>query len=132
MAITKDPSVQHVQAKVVSINLGDTATGVDTAAIDLPANAVITSGAVVTTTAWDSTTSDVISVGDATTYNRYLSAGNFRAAAALVPLVPTGFIHPGGPLTVRWVSGGGTPTTGASRLQVTYYIIGQGHATFGK
>lgn len=131
MAITKDASVQSVQSKIVYINLADVATGVDQAAIALPANAVIIGGAVVTETAWNSTTSDVISVGDTSTYNRYLSAGNFRAAAANVPLVPTGFIHPGGNITVRWVSGGGTPTTGKSRVRVDYVIIGQANATYG-
>lgn len=132
MPITKDASVQQVHCKVVFINLADVATGVDQGAITLPPNSVITSGAVYTTEAWNSTTSDVISVGDSVTYNRYLSAGNFRALAANVPLVPTEFVHPGGDITVRWVSGGGTPTTGKARLRIEYYQIGQANSTYGK
>ncbi|MCP5307520.1 MAG: hypothetical protein H6953_19090 [Chromatiaceae bacterium] len=131
MPITKNANVQSIESKHVYINLADVATGVDQAAIDLPPNAVVTGGAVVTETAWNSTSTDVISVGDSASYNRYLSAGNFRAAAAFVPLVPTGFIHPGGSITVRWVSGGGTPTTGKSRVRVDYTIIGQATATYG-
>lgn len=127
MAITKNPARQELIQAYVDINLADLATGVDVEALDLPTNAVIVDGALVTTEAWNSTTSDVMDVGDATTQNRYLNDGNIRALAARVPLVPTGFITTSttNKLTVRWVSGGGTPTTGKVRLEVTYYRIGR-------
>jgi hypothetical protein len=130
MAITKDPNVQEVSSKFVTINLADVTTGVDYAAMDLPPNSVILSGTLYTTEAWNSTTSDVLDVGDSVSQNRYLNDGNIRAAAALVPLVPTGFVHPGGALTVRWVSGGGTPTTGKVRLQVSYAQIGKAESIY--
>lgn len=130
MSITKDAIVQNVLQKFVTINLADVTTGVDIAAIDLPPNTVIISGSLYTTEAWNSTTSDVLDVGDAASQNRYLNDGNIRALAALVPLVPTGFVHPGGAITVRWVSGGGTPTTGKVRLGITYAQIGQGVGTY--
>ena len=130
MAITKDANVQAVVSKTVFINLADVTTGVDFPAIDLPPNSVIQSGSLYTTEAWNSTTSDVLDVGDSVTQNRYLNDGNIRTLAALVPLVPTGFVHPGGALTVRWVSGGGTPTTGKVRLTVSYIQLGKSIATY--
>lgn len=130
MAITKDSSVQNVEVKSVTINLADVTTGVDYNAIDLPPNSVVLSGSCFTTEAWNSTTSDVLDVGDASSQNRYLNDGNIRSANALVALVPTGFVHPGGPITVRWVSGGGTPTTGKVRLIVQYVVLGKADSTY--
>ena len=127
MPISKNSGRQELVATYVDINLADLVTAVDQIAIVLPVNAVVVSGALVTTEAWNSTTSDVMDVGDATTQNRYLNDGNIRALAARVPLVPTGFVHTATQpaLTVRWVSGGGVPTTGKVRLEVQYYVLGR-------
>lgn len=130
MAITKDSSVQNVEVKAVTINLADVTTGVDVSAIDLPPNSVITSGSLYTTEAWNSTSTDVMDVGDAASQNRYLNDGNIRSLAALVALVPTGFVHTGGPITVRWVSGGGSPTTGKVRLIIEYVTLGKATSTY--
>ena len=130
MAITKDVGVQDICVKTVTINLADVTSGDDISAIDLPNNSVILSGSLYTTEAWNSTSTDVLSVGDTTTYNRYLSAGNIRSLAALVPLVPTGIVQPTSGLTVRWVSGGGSPTTGKVRLVVTYVVLGKAEYTY--
>lgn len=130
-AITKNFNRQELLVAYVDINLADVVSAADGVAIDLPPNAVITGGESVTTEAWDSTSTDVLDVGDAVTQNRYLNDGNIRALAARVALVPTGYVHPGGPLTVRWTSGGGTPTTGKLRLAVFYYVLGRGEATYG-
>ena len=130
MAITKDINVQALVSKSVTINLADVTSATDLAAIDLPPNSVIQSGSLYTIEAWNSTTSDVMDVGDSASQNRYLNDGNIRAAGALVALVPTGFVHPGGALTVRWTSGGGTPTTGKVRLTVNYIQLGKSAATY--
>ena len=127
MAITKNAGRQELVAAYVDINLADLTSGVDVSALSLPLNAVIVSGALVTTEAWNSTTSDVMDVGDASSQLRYLNDGNIRALAARVPLVPTGFVHTATQpeLTVRWTSGGGTPTTGKVRLEVQYFVKGR-------
>ena len=130
MAITKDANVQAVVSKTVTINLADVTTGVDYEAMDLPPNSIIQYGDLYTTEAWNSTTSDVLDVGDSASQNCYLNDGNIRTLAARVPLVPTSFVHPGGALTVRWVSGGGTPTTGKVRLTVNYIQLGKSIATY--
>jgi len=130
MAITKNVGRQELKVAYVDINLADVTTGVDYAAMSLPPNCYVDSGYTVTTEAWNSTTSDVLDVGDSASQNRYLNDGNIRALAALVPLVPTGFLHPGGDITVRWVSGGGTPTTGKVRLVVKYWQVARSESSY--
>jgi len=131
MALVKDFNRQCVQLASVNINLADVVTNVALEVMDMPPNSVILSGQLITTEAWNSTTSDVLDVGDATTATRYLTDGNIRALGARVALVPTGFTGTGEPLKVVWTSGGGTPTTGKVRLEVQYYIIGRAETTIG-
>ena len=133
MPITKNSARQELITAFVDINLADVTTNVAANALDLPPNAVVVSGRLVTTEAWNSTTSDVLDVGDVATATRYLTDGNIRALAAVVPLVPTGFIHTPTEkqLTVTWTSGGGSPTTGKVRLEVQYYVKGRAAFTQG-
>ena len=124
MAITKDANVQAVVSKTVTINLADVTTGVDIEAMDLPPNSVIQSGSLYTTEAWNSTTSDVLDVGDSVTQNRYLNDGNIRALGAVVALVPTGYVSAGKPILVTPVFADAV-TVGSLRLQVQYIIGGR-------
>lgn len=127
MPITKNPGRQELIVAHVDINLADVVNNVAQAALDLPVGAVIVDGALVTTEAWNSTSTDVMDVGDAASATRYLTDGNIRALNARVPLVPTGHVHgaTSPALTVTWTSGGGTPTTGKVRLEVLYYVKGR-------
>jgi hypothetical protein len=130
MAITKDFNRQCVMSALVTIKFGDVAgnSGVDLAAIAMPPNAIVIGGAVTTKVAFNSATSDVIDVGDAVSQNRYLNDGSIHAAG-IVPLVPTGYVHPGGDLTVRWVGVGAVPTAGEAQVRVDYVIVGRGEYT---
>lgn len=131
MAITKDANVQEVCSKSVTINYTDTVQNTAVAAIDIPPNSVILSGHLFTSTAWNSTTSDVIDVGDSGSATRYLTDGNIRAANALVALVPTGYVHTGGALTVTHTAGAaGTATTGSTRLTITYITLGKSDGVY--
>jgi len=132
MTITKDCNRQDLKIAWVDINMSDLVSGTASAVVmDIPPNAVIWGGQLITTEAWNSTTSDVLDVGDATSATRYLTDGDIRALAARVPLVPTGFLSTGEGLKVLWTSGGGTPTTGKVRLEVAYYIQGRADSTLG-
>lgn len=131
MAITKDANVQEVCSKSVTIGFADIVQNTASAAIDIPPNSVILSGHLFTTQAWNSTTSDVLDVGDSGSATRYLSDGDIRAASALVALVPTGFVHTGGSLTVTHTAGtAATATTGSSRLTVTYITLGKSETSY--
>lgn len=133
MTITKNAARQELIAASVDINLADLTSAVAVAAMDLPYNAVLVSGRLVTTEAFNSAVSDEMDVGDATSATRYLSAGNIQALAALVPLVPTGFVHTPAQdqILVTWSSGGGVPTTGKARLEVQYFVKGRSHFSHG-
>ena len=127
MPIIVNSGRQELIVASQEIVLADLVTNVALNVMKLPINAVIVSGQLITTEAWNSTTSDVMDVGDVTTPARYLTDGNIRALAARVALVPTGFVvtstQPN--LSVTWTSGGGSPTTGKVRLEVLYYVIGR-------
>ncbi|MDY0036727.1 MAG: hypothetical protein RBS05_12530 [Zoogloea oleivorans] len=126
-----DYNYQHPRVVVAEFGLADVTSGEELAVIKLPAGAVITGGHVKTLEAWDSTSTDVIDVGDDGDGDRYLDGGNFRAAGAYVALSPTGHAHEGGDLLVTWTSGGGTPSTGRARVVVEYIILGASSGTFG-
>ena len=132
MPITKNSARQCPVVAHVDINLADLVSGTDLQAIELPLNAVVIDGGITVTEVFNSTTSDVLDVGDATVQNRYLNDGSLRTLAR-VPLVQTGFKAGTAErnITVRWVSGGGTPTTGKLRLDVTYYVVGRSEFTQG-
>lgn len=131
MAITKIPGRQCSITAYVDINLADLTSGTAENAIALPPNAVVTSGALVTTEAWNSTSSDVAVIGDVTTANRYLTSTSIVTNGTRTALVPTGFVNTSTQPYIRitWTSGGGTPTTGKLRLEVTYYIKGRSEFT---
>ena len=126
------PGRQQVISAVVTILLANLTDGVDVPVMELPAGAEVIGGAVVTETAFNSTSTDTIDIGDTGSQNRYLNDGNFRAAGARVALVPTGYVNTAPTkLTARWVSGGGSPTTGKCRLRVDYIVIGREQFTQG-
>lgn len=124
MAITKNPGRQEAIVAYVDVNLADLATGVDAVAIDLPPNAVVIGGDIVATEAFNSTSTDVVDVGDSASENRYLNDGSVHTAIRTA-LVPTGYVTlpTTRQITVRWTSGGGVPTTGKFRLTVEYYVL---------
>jgi len=118
MAITKNANRRAVNSAIVEITLAMLATGVDLAAIVGRAGEIVVGGYVLVTEVFDSTTSDVLDVGDSGSQNRYKNDIDLQALG-LTALVPTGYnLTPGQDITVRWVSGGGTPTTGALQLLV--------------
>ena len=130
MTVKKNFNRQELLVAYVELGFADAANGVDSAAIDMPPNSVIFAGDSTTTEAWNSGTSDVIDVGDAASQNRYLNDAS-AAVAAKVSLVPTGYTHPGGPLTLKWTGVGAAPTAGKTRVTVLYYILGRGEVTYG-
>lgn len=126
MAITKNAARQELVVAHVDISYADLVSGTAANAIDLPTNAVVVGGDVVVTTAFNSGTSDVITVGDVTTANRYLGSTSI-ASAARTALVPTGFVSTTTQPSVRvtWTAVGTAATAGALRLTVTYYVKGR-------
>lgn len=130
MPIKKNESRSDVKFATVTFGVTDVAAGADEQAILMPAGSTIIGGEVVTEQAWNSTSTDVIDVGDAGSQNRYLNDGNFRAAGSRVAIVPTGHVYTVPTwVTLRWASGGGSPNTGRSRLQLQYVILDRATST---
>lgn len=91
--------------------------------INLPKNAVIVGGEVVTDTAFDTAGYD-ITIGDATTANRYLTSTDVKALGRTA-LVPTGYRTAGAPLRLTRVSDD-VCTTGKMTVRVLYVTEGRG------
>lgn len=125
MPITKKAARQHVICAYVDINFSDLASGSAAAAIQLPANAVVLSGYLDTLTAFNSATSDVLSVGDSGSATRYLSGSNIHATGT-ASLTRTGYQYTAqSDITVTWTGVGAAPTAGVVRLYVTYVVLGR-------
>lgn len=101
-------------------------TAVPVTAIKLPYGAQIIGGAVIVDTAFNTGTSAVLDVGDATTGNRYKNDVDLKAVG-LTALVPTGYVSDGAELLVTPVLVGGAATAGKVRVQVQYVIAGRAH-----
>lgn len=133
MAITKNAARQCPITAFVDINLADLTSATAFDAIALPPNAVVIMGALLTTEAFNSATSDVAVVGDVTTANRYMASTSIVTNGTRTVLVPTGFtVTTTQPfIQIKWTGVGTAPTTGKLRLEVTYYIKGRSEFTQG-
>ena len=120
MAFTKDSGRQNVKYAEALIGFADLTTGVAKAVVKLPLGASVLSGDVVVDTAWDSATSAVMVVGDASTANRYFASASIKTAGRTA-LVPTGFVttitQPNVEATITVV---GATTAGSLRVRVAY------------
>lgn len=95
--------------------------------IELPAQAVIIAGALVTYTAFNSATSDVAVVGDSGTTNRYKASATIAAAARQV-ITATGLIVVTAVtrlIGIVWTGVSTAPTAGAGTLEIEYYVRGR-------
>ena len=134
MAITQSTARQYKLTADFPINFADFAglSGVAQLAIKLPAGAVVHGGRVFTDTAFNSATSDTLSVGDAASATRYINANAvvLRTAGVQQEFAAAGLGYKytaGDTLKVSWTGVGAVPTTGASRLYVDYSIDTRGN-----
>lgn len=128
MAIKKLAGRQELVVAYVDINFNDpTAFGTAEGAIDLPVNAVIAGGDVVVLTPFNSTT-NTLTLGDATTANRYANAIDIKAAAGTrtaLTGVGTEITSTIASLRANVAQTGGAPTAGRVRVSVQYYVKGR-------
>lgn len=90
--------------------------------IPLPRGARVIGGSVARQTAFD-TAGYTVSVGDATTIDRYLGATDLKAVGN-TELVPTGFISTGEPIRVS-ITNVDVCTTGKAVVRVDYVMDGR-------
>lgn len=125
MAITLKPARQQVIHASVDFTYADIVSGTAAPAIQLPPNAVVISGRLTVTTAFNSGTSDKIAIGDAASGTRYASAAEAHSTG-LVAITPTGYSNTvQDNITVTWTAVGTAATAGAARLSVEYVVRGR-------
>jgi len=90
-------------------------------AINLPPNAIVTGGEVVTETAITGSTAYNVSVGDSGSATRYLGATD-RVAAGRTALVPTGYIGTGEQIRVTVAPTVAAATAGKVTVRVQYIV----------
>ncbi len=91
--------------------------------LPLPIGAVILSGSVPREVAFDAATFNV-SVGDATTANRYLASTDLKALGTTA-LVPTGYVHTSGENLRLTFTAADACTTGKAVVRILYTIAGK-------
>lgn len=106
-------------------------SGVAVAFAKIPFNSIITGGYLLITTAFDSGTTDTITIGDdggtdgTADPDRYLVGGDGQALGPTA-IVPTGFQFTTlGNLTMTWTSAGTAPTVGAGLIVFEYVTEGR-------
>ena len=126
MSITKDPGRQFPLVAVVRFTYADLESGVDLGAVDLPGGAIRMGGELVIETAFNSATSDTISVGDAGGNDAALAATDVTSAGTTALTGFSGEIQSTPEtLTLTWTGTGAAPTAGSGYLRVTYGIEGR-------
>lgn len=129
MPISKEVGRQYVLSAKVPFAFGDFgASGVIEPALDLPGGATVIGGELVITTAFNSGTSDVITVGDiGGTEDRYATAVDGQAAArTALTLNGVGYSAPA-VIGIDWTGVGAAPTAGAGYVDVQYVMDGRAH-----
>lgn len=125
MAITQDAERQYALTVDIPFTYADFTSGTAAAALDVPENAFVVGGYFVIDTAFNSATSDTITVGDGVSANRYASGVNGQTAAATA-LTLTGYKYTADDtIDITWTGAGTAPTAGAGRLVVQYAIDGR-------
>lgn len=135
MTITKVDARQEVLSAVVDVNYNDLVSGAAGAAIDVPIGAQLVGGDVTVITPFNSATSDVGRVGDATSATRYAASDiDLQAAAGTrVALTLTAFRHTSTEpaVTFRWTGESTAPSAGKVRLTILYVVDGKARSTQG-
>lgn len=130
MPIKKLSGRQEVIASTADFSFADLVSGVYQAAIDIPAGAIVTSGGLAISTAFNSGTSDTFAIGDkegtAAAVGTTYAAAAARAVGGSNPILVTGkkYLVPT-TIGVLWTGVGAVPTAGVGRLIVHYIVDGR-------
>jgi hypothetical protein len=129
MAITLDSDRQYKLTAEVTVGYLDAPINAPTAAVELPAGAVVVGGYVMVDTDWDDDAAETftVDIGDATDPNRYTASplSIDADAGTAQALTVTGFVYTApDSVTVEVLPSVGSSnlTQGSLRLMVEYYI----------
>ena len=131
MANLPNAERQYALTAVVPFTFADLTTGVLAPAVELPSDAVVLSGSISISTAFNSGTTDTLTVGDEDDDDRYVAGVNGQAAA-MTALVPTGFQYTTTKsVGIKWTGVGTVPTQGEGLLIVQYVREGRSNEVQG-
>ena len=129
MAITKDRGRQEliVMHKTISYSDPTSDAAAAEAVFDVPYGAVVVGGEVVVKTAFDSTTSDVLDLGDGDDDDRYTATPVDLQSTGRTALTLTGYTYTAADtIDLEWTAGStGTATAGEVDIMVMYYVEGR-------
>lgn len=121
---TQMPTLHQISR---TINFGDAAAATGQQIGTIPAGAVLDKTEVLTSTAWNGTTSVALSVGTTLTGTGYINGTDVRTAIArvdtVVPAAVAGPLAADTPVYASIAFGGTVGTAGASQVIVTYHPV---------
>ena len=129
MAITKNEGRQEVIAASIDLAF-DTLAADDATAesvIQVPEGAMVVGGQIVVTEVFDSTTSDVLDIGDSVDDDEYTATPIDLTSAGATALDITAYVYTAQDnIAVEWTAGStGTATQGTATLTVLYVVSGR-------
>lgn len=127
-ALTDTPGVSDIgdaNSKGIADGSGSSLSGVAFNLFELPAGAVVIGGDIKVLTAFNSATSDVLSIGDASSATRYLSAQSIAAAARTALTVPARQVTATEKVTATWTGVGAAPSAGLVHVTLQYIVPGR-------
>lgn len=126
MAIKIKSGRQEPLTGILEINFADLA-GLSGAndAFEVPANAIVTGGELVVVTAWTTTSTATLALGDTGSATRYLAATSLKSAARTA-LTLTGYKHTVAEMLKATIAlADEDAAAGDARLRVEYVVLGR-------
>lgn len=104
---------------------GSSLSGIAFNLFELPAGAIVTGGDIKVLTAFNSATSDVLSIGDSGSATRYLSSQSIASAARTALTIPARQSATTEKVVATWTGVGTAPTAGQVHVSLSYIIPGR-------
>ena len=127
-AATDFPGVRDIgdaNSAGIADGSGSSLSGIAFNLFELPAGAIVTGGDIKVLTAFNSGTSDALSIGDAGSATRYASAVSIASAARTALTIPARQSATTEKVTATWTGVGAAPTAGQVHVSLHYIIPGR-------
>lgn len=109
----------------IGAGTGSSLSGIPFNLFELPAGAIVLDGDVKVLTAFNSATTDTLSIGDSGSATRYASAVNIKTAARTALTVPARQVSGTEKVVATWTGAGAAPTAGLVHVSLQYIIPGR-------
>lgn len=127
-AATDTPGVVDIgdaNSAGIADGTGSSLSGIAFNLFELPAGAIVIGGDIKVLTAFNSATSDTLSIGDSGSATRYASAVSIASAARTALTVPARQVSSTEKVTATWTGSGAAPSAGQVHVSLQYIIPGR-------